>query len=130
MLKKLIVLSALLLSTNALCQQAIIYNESTKYDQSFHYQIGYDQAGAWMVIDDKTITIPMGKYSIIKFPVSPLPDKTMINAISSTEKNGATGEYYTCVSGANQTNVAVILNDHNASPLVTCEVDDYTNEVK
>lgn len=120
----------LLASTSALCQQAIIYNKSTKYDQTFHYQIGYDQAGAWMVIDDEIITVPKGRYVIIKFPESPSPDKTLINAISSVESNGSRGDYISCISGLNQTNEALILDDHDASPLVTCEVSDFTNTIK
>lgn len=132
-MRKILALVMCLVATSAMAQQAIVFNKSTVDDQ-FTYEIGYyannDGATIWVSLDKETITIRAGKYQIIQFPKS-TPGQASMNIYGqSAIENGRSAAKYrdVCWGGNNQENVAFTLDDMN-SPLVTCTVTQYLNDI-
>lgn len=126
---KYVSMMALFLSGAAIAQQGVIFNKSTIYEQSVHYQIIYKKDDQYVILEDKTIAIPASRYTVINFPSSADPDHTMLSVLSATQKNGAKGVYPYCESGLGGTNAAIMLQEQNDSKLITCDKLDYSNNI-
>lgn len=131
MLKKLIALTACLIATNAIAQQAIVINKNND-DIQFTYDIGFftiTSPSEWISVKTDTIDVIPGKYSIIEFPIAvPGRPELFIKATSAISESSS-GKYGTCTGGNDYENVSFVLDDMN-SPIITCASSQYLNDVK